>query len=212
MNQSGDGFLNKVFDEIFARSGLSYRFVSTPGARALVGANDGTYDGDAARTVSAVKKFPNLVTVPEPVITVVFAGVSLGKRLVLRTPEDFRNYSVGYIRGWEIAEHLFSDYENIEVLRSPDLLMNMLAQGRIDVAFLTLAPAFHIARTADQTTGQDPRLTDLKISEFRVHHDLYIHLNRQHADLVPVLANALKSMKADGRYDEIMDGYSPEEH
>lgn len=202
VNDTGDGYLDKVFDEMFARVGRSYRFEVAPGTRALVGANNGTFDGNAARIGRFVENFPNLITVPEPVISVVFAAITRGNEAEIRRLEDVGDRTVGYVRGWLLAEKLFAEHQNIEVVPDAEIVMKMLAEDRIDVAFLVVAPALHIA----DNIGLD----DLVVTELRFEHDMFIYLNKTHAELAPLLAKALKSMKADGTYGRLMTGYYPE--
>lgn len=200
--EARDGYLDRVFTEMFARLGLSYRFEAMPGARALAGANDGTFDGDSARVAKAAKNYPNLMRVPEPIISVVFAAVTLRDDIRIETLSDLSGLSVGYVRGWKFSEKLLVHHEIIEVVRSAEILMRMLAERRIDVAFLAVAPAFHLA---DELGVRGLRATQLRFKK-----DLFVHLNLKHADLVPLLDGTLRVMKADGSYDAIMRGYNPE--
>ncbi len=45
------------------------------------------------------------------------------------------------MRGWRIAEQIFAGSQNAVAVRNPDGLLDVLAAKRIDIAFLTIAPA-----------------------------------------------------------------------
>ena len=202
VTKTADGYLDRILDEMFARVGLKHRIEIVPGRRGLDGANTGLYDGDAARIDSVGHGFPDLIMLPEPVIPVVFAGQMLTDASAIRTPADFNDYRLGYIRGWKIAERLFADHPDAVAVRNADVLMRMLANHRIDVAFMTIAPARHLAKNL----GIAPPMA----TEFRVQRDLFLFLNPRHKALVPDLTAALRAMKADGTYDTILAGYMPE--
>lgn len=204
VTETGDGYLDRIFNEVFARLGYTYRFEAMPGARALAGANDGTFDGDTARVANAVKDYPNLIRVPEPVISVMFAAVTLKDEIKISKVSDLNGHSVGYVRGWKFFEKLLARHETVEVVRTAEMLMRMLAEGRVDVAFLSVAPALHIA--------DEMGIDSLVVTELRFKKELFVHLNLKHADLVPLMDATLKAMKADRSYGEIMADYTPEGH
>ena len=187
---------------MFARLELSYRFEAMPGARALAGANDGTFDGDSARVANAAKNYPNLIRVPEPVISVVFAAITLRNDIRIEELSDLSSLSVGHVRGWKYSEKLLTYHKNVEIVRTAEILMRMLAEGRIDVAFLAVAPAFQLADKMN--------ISGLIVTDLRFNKDLFVHLNQKHAKLVPLMDETLRSMKADGSYEAIVRGYNPE--
>jgi polar amino acid transport system substrate-binding protein len=202
VNADGTGYLNRIFDEMFARIDQAYSIQIAPGRRGLDGASSGLFDGDAARVEEVSNKFPDLMMLPEPVIPTVFAGQMLTDGSAIRTLADFSAYRVGYIRGWKIAETLFADHRDAIAVRNAEVLMRMLANHRIDVAFMTIAPARHLAKSQ----GIAPPFA----TDFRVQRDLFLFLNQRHEGLVPPLTAALRAMKADGTYDAILAGYLPE--
>ncbi len=146
---NGDGFLDRIAREMFDRAGLKFELLKLPSARGLALSNAGLLDGELARIDIRTSLFPNLQKLPDPLIDVVFAGLYLRDDINASTLEDFRHYRVGYIRGWVIAETLFADYANATATGSVNQLMDMLEADRIDIAFMTVAPARYLANSRE---------------------------------------------------------------
>lgn len=197
---AGDGYLDKLYDEWFARDGLRAELVAVPAARGLVNANAGLFDGDAARIELDSSLYPNLHRIPEPVIAVVFSGLHFDSDIInVKTPVDFAQYRVGYVRGWRIAERLFGGFADAIAVRNAESLLEMLAANRLDIVFLTVAPARNIARRKNMKL--------LSTTDFKIEKQLFLQLHSSHRNLIPELTDTLKAMKADGSYDLIMDEY-----
>lgn len=196
------GYLDKLYAEWFSRAGLHAELLAVPAARGLENANAGIYDGDAARTEIDSSLYPHLHRVPEPLARIYLHGFHIDPDISVRTVDDFRQYRVGYVRGWRAVERLFDGMDNTVALRDADGLMDMLAAGRLDIAFLTLVPARQLAH--------ERNLGSLKETEFSIEEDQYLYLNAKHLDKIPRLTEALRLMKSDGSYDAIMADYIAE--
>ena len=199
---AGNGYLDKLYAEWFSRAGLQAELLAVPAARGLENANAGIYDGDAARTEIDSSLYPHLHRVPEPLSRIFLHGFHIDPDISVRTVDDFRQYRVGYVRGWRAVERLFEGEDNAVALRDVGGLMDMLAAGRIDIAFLTLVPARRLAH--------ERNLKPLKETEFSIEKKQFLYLNAKHLDKIPGLTKALRLMKADGSYDAIMADYIAE--
>ena len=194
-----DGYLDKLYEEWFERAGLQVQLFNTPAARGLENANSGIVSGDAARIDIDNSLYPNLLRVPEPVIEVIFSGLYTDPEVNVRSQADYRKYRVGYVRGWRIAERLFEGEANAIAVRTSDNLLDMLAVDRLEIAFMTVAPARELARKK--------KMKFLNRTDFVIRKNLYLHLHSSHGDKVPRMTEILREMKSDGSYDRIMSGY-----
>lgn len=194
-----DGYLNRLVIELFGRADYSVEFIDLPPRRAIANANNGLHDGDAARDIVLSETAKNLRPMSSPIFPVDFVGLYLDPDIRVEKPEDYTGYSVGYIRGWHIAEKLFEDHPNAIAVSTPGNLLRLLKEDRIDVAFLTRAPGQFIADQND--------IEDLKFTSYSVRQDFFVYLNIRHILLLPKLDSLLEEMRADGTYDEIMAGY-----
>ena len=62
--------MSGIYKEAFSRLGYGFKLVSQPGERAMIDANQGRVDGEAARIMNIDnKKYANLITVPHPITT-----------------------------------------------------------------------------------------------------------------------------------------------
>lgn len=200
----GEGFLDVLSAEWFARSGLDVKLVAMPAERGLADANAGLLDGELVRVELPQVLYPNLRQVPEPVIQVSLAGFTIDRKLDVGSLADLDHYRVGYIRGWKMLETLLENHPHATPARKVENLLEMLENERIDVALLSVVPTRYLMDSKD-IEG----LIDL---DFRIARDSYLYLHSRHSDLIPLLVNTLKAMKQDGSYDAIMAGYIAENH
>lgn len=199
---AGDGYLDKLYAEWFPRAGWRAEMVVGPAARGLENANAGLIDGEVARISVDSTLYPNLQKVPESVIQVVFSGLYSDPSISVKTPNDFRKYRVGYVRGWRIAERLFEGFDSVIAVRNAESLVDMLAANRLDIVFMTVATA----RTLAGMKNMEP----LHTTGFRIEKNLFLYLHSSHHKKISRLTEALKSMKSDGSYDAIMAEYDVE--
>ncbi len=199
---AGDGYLDKLYAEWFSRAGLRAEMVVAPAARGLENANAGLIDGEVARISVDSTLYPNLQKIPEPVIQVNFSGLYSDPSISVKTHTDFRKYRVGHVRGWRIAERLFEGFDNVIAVRNAESLIDMLAANRLDIVFMTVAPARTLARVK--------HVKQLHTTEFRIEKYLFLYLHSSHHDKISIMTETLKSMKSDGSYDAIMAEYEVE--
>ena len=65
--KNGTGLYNLLLQEIFRRLEMDYELVWLPAKRSLADTNNGTYDGNLARTAMIEQKNPSLLRIPKPV-------------------------------------------------------------------------------------------------------------------------------------------------
>ncbi len=191
----GQGFYDRLVPAWFARLGLTARCVRLPSERALINANAGIDDGNIARIKGLEKKYPNLVRVPEAVVTFDFMAFSRVGEFPVQGWESLAPYDVGYITGWKILEKNITRARSITRVRGPVQLFELLARGRADVVVFDRWGGLWRLRHGDVRA----RMVEPPLAT----RQLYLYLNRRHAALVPKLAEALRAMKADGSYARI---------
>lgn len=192
----GDGPVDRVILEMFARIGLPARLVPMPYERSLVEASAGTIDGESSRLVGLERLYPGLVMVPESTYTQDFSAFAARPGIRLDGGwESLAPYHVGYLIGWKVLEENVTG-ESVTTVPDAKSLFAMLAHGRIDIAVYERISGAHLARDLGMTGiyALEPPLLSQK---------LYLYLNTKHEALVPALAKALRDMKADGTYAAI---------
>ncbi len=191
-----NGYIDLIAKEAFARANVGLVYQPTTVRRGMFGTATGGFDGFIAAPIMAAPQLKPLVRVLEPIFASIAGGVFLRDGIEINTLSDFSKYRVGYPKACKRAAMLLKDVPDKYAAHSPALLMEMLAQNRIDVAYIFFSQARHIA--------SERKTTELKFSKYMNYSRLYINLNSKHAEIAPELARAIRSMKVDGTYFEIL--------
>ena len=194
--ETGDGFLDLVAAEAFRRAGLHLKMLRVSPERALLNANAGIEDGVSARIAGLEKNYPNLVRVPEKVLDFPFVAFSRQTKLTNASWDALASVSVGHIHGWKIFEQSLKPGTPVTVVDDAGQLFTMLDKSRIDVAlyerWLGLA-------LVEKMGIKNIHVVEPALAE----REMFIYLNKRHADKVPAIAAALRAIKADGTYSRI---------
>jgi len=195
-----DGMLDLIVKGAFARIGANVALQQLPSERGLVMADAGQVDGDANRISGLEAAYPNLLRVPESNMTYEFTAFALRPDVRVRHWDDLRHYAVAYIIGWKIYDENVRASSTVKVA-TPENLFALLRAGRVDVVLYYRLGGLHYGRKLGLANlhALDPPLAT---------REMYMYLNRRHADLVPRLADALRDMKKDGGYQRIVAPFS----
>lgn len=194
--EAGDGFLDRVVEEAFRRAGLRLKMVRVSPERALLNANSGIEDGVSARIAGLEKNYPNLVRVPEKVLDFPFVAFTRQAKLTSANWETLSSVSVGHIQGWKIFEQSLKPGTSTTIVDTAEQLFTMLDKNRIDVALYERWLGLALAK---KMGIKDIRVIEPALAD----REMFIYLNKRHADKVPAIITALRSLKADGSYTRI---------
>ena len=194
--ETGDGFLDRVLEEAFRRAGFRLKMVRVSPERALLNANSGIEDGVSARIAGLDKNYPNLVRIPEKVLDFPFVAFAQQAKLSNASWDTLATASVGHIHGWKIFEQNLKPGTSTTVVDTAEQLFTMLDKNRIDVALYERWLGLALAK---QMGIKNIRVVEPALAD----REMFIYLNKRHADKVPAIATALRSLKADGSYTRI---------
>jgi len=198
-------FARAFYKEAFGRMGYRFSMIALPSERALIESNAGRIDGEVARIgdLNADGAHPNLIRVDEVAAVVEVAAYGRKPIIGLAGWEAMfqRRCRIAYEKGLKLFEKKIPAwYPDNLIQPTMDLiqLCRLLAADRADVGI-----AFPI-----QIDGV------LQREEFRnagIHKigalekvKAYPYLHRKHAHLVPELEAAIRAMKADCVYEQIL--------
>ncbi len=190
--------LELLSQEAFRRIGQDMRIVGHPSERSLQLANQGEIDGEGLRVAGLSQQYPNLVQVPERFIGISFVAFTKDAMINLdRGWESLKPHRVAFITGWKMFEANATGARSVTKVEKPEQLFRMLESGRIDLALYTRADGVALIRSMGLASIAPvvPALKEV---------DMYLYLNRRHEALVPRIAEALRTMKADGTYNRIL--------
>ena len=187
------GLVDVVATEAFRRAGLRLKLVRLPAERALINANVGIEDGEVSRVAGIDKLYPNLVQVPEKLVDHHFVAFARDASLRTASWDSLRPYTVGYIRGYKIIEKNIPPGTETFTANDAEQLLTMLDKGRIDIAVYRRWEGTALA----QKMGiRDVRIVEPSLAETGI----YVYLHRKHVDKVPLIASALRDIRAEGLF------------
>jgi len=196
-NMASFSELSAIYTEAFRRMGYGFKLISQPGERAMIDANEGTVDGEAARIMNIdKKKYPNLVRVPHLILTVKDGAYSTDHSIKIDGWQSLADkpYRVGLLKGIKSVEQklpLYVDRTNIVTLTDLEQCLKMLLAKRIDLFIVGTL----IEESAVMQSGAYREIKCVGIVETKL---TYPWLHKRHQNLVQPLADTLKTMKAEG--------------
>ena len=196
--------MSLIYTEVFKRLGYNFKLVDLPGERAMVDANSGVLDGEAARIGYLESgNYPNLIRVAEPIIVIKDGAYSADTSIRINGWESLRgkDYKVGNLTGTKSVEQklpLYVEEERRVNLTGFEQSLKMLQARRIDI--------FIITTLAEETAPMNsPAYSDIKRVGIVEEKICYPWLHKKHKALTAPLADTLKAMKADGTYQKLSE-------
>jgi polar amino acid transport system substrate-binding protein len=195
-NAEGTGMLDRILLEAFDRMGRTAEIIYTPTHQSLIDVNAGVLDGEINRIAGMEARYPNLRRVPEPNMTMEFVAFTRHP-IVIDDWESIRDLNIGIVRGWLILEEHTADFPSVTTVPTERELFNMLRRDRIDVALYARLTGYSVLRELgiEGITHVEPPLAE---------RDMFLYVHKRHETLVQDIADALRAMKADGTYAEIV--------
>lgn len=186
----------RVLTEAYEELGYMVVIWKLPAERALILANDGMVDGEAARVPVIEAEYPNLVRVPTPIY------INRIAVLTKRTEYDpsmgfggLAGYRLSIRNGYKFLEKMTKGMDCHEV-SSYEKLLTLLKSGRVDFA---LAEYFDILPTLAKVPLDRIKVLDKPLAI----NPMYHYLHRKHEKLVPEINAVLRRMDAQGRMEII---------
>lgn len=188
----GTGFFDVLFQEIGRRAGFKVMVVQQPDKRSLDLTNRGVNDADGPRIPGLERQYPNLVRVDEPlVVAELVAFARKGTRYAHWG--DLAGKQAALPVNWSAPEGKLPDSTQIVEVISSHQGMAMLDVGRIEAAMtLLVIGRREIAEHGFARVDPDPPVLHKQ--------PLYLYLHKKHADLIPAINEALRTMKEDGTW------------
>ncbi len=198
-NPGHTGTLDLVYKELSRRVGIKFVLQYVPAERALINANSGMDDGEAARASGAEIEtlYPNLIEVPGSLFKYNMVVFTRHANFTVAGPESLKPYHVGVIRGWKILERGVAGSRSFIAVADDEQLFALLDRSRVDVVV--------IDSTLGLKTVKTMGLKNIHLLQPPLYQG-YWHpfLNKKYAALAPKIAAALTDMERDGTSQRIV--------
>lgn len=191
--------IQSLTEELFKRNQIPLKFQVLPNQRALINANNGDDDGEAARIYELNRYYPNLFPTDESIHAIEIMLVSK-RNIALSRSDSFDSLHVGVIRGMKIAEMQAAEKKPLSLIKTNDALslLNMLNTGRLDIALIDRISLLDTLQKMGQKTDGYYMFHPPYIQR-----KLHFHLHKKHQHLLPQFSQTIQEMKADGRFSQI---------
>ena len=164
----------------------------------LLNVNEGIVDGDVGRVAGMEKKYPNMISVPVPVIKYEMVIFSRNVDFKVAGSESIKPYNIGLVRGWKILEQASSGAKSVTAVESGEQLFRMLDATRIDLALLDKLQGLHFLKMLN-IRGVKVLKPNLLEGQW------YLYLNKKHEALIPRITAELSRMEREGVIKSIYD-------
>ncbi len=191
-----NGFIDRLYQELGRRTGLTFKIQPLPAERTLSNANSGIDDGDVCRIAGLDKTYPNLVQATEPILSYKMKVFSRSVDFTVNGADSLKPYDVGILTGWKIIERTVVGTRSLSSVETVDQLIKMLQNKKVDIIV--------IEEMQGRAMMAKMGANNLKILEpALIEGQWYPYLNKKHADLIAPITAAIRSMKQDGTYQKI---------
>jgi len=194
-------FVEIITLEAFKRAKLKINFQGLPNKRALINANNGIDDGDAARIWEISDYYPNLVRVPVQNSKIDIVVLSK-KRNIIKDVSDLSKFNVGVIHGMKIAVVLAEKANPLSLYKAKEYksLIKLLSQDRLDLVITNRIGIYEHREYLEHNKFyilDKPLLT----------RPLYLHLHKKNSAYILALEKAYTSIHKDGTYEKLYNKF-----
>jgi polar amino acid transport system substrate-binding protein len=188
-NEAGTSSALELVREAYRRIGIALQTKVMPGERSIREADSGVTDGETIQFSGIEALYPNLMRVPEPVITLDLVAVSTGLDFPVKGWSSLSPYRLCVVRGMKAVES-GAHGQRILLVNSLASAMASLQAGRCELTVFA-APTWQDVDRLNLGTFHELSPAVAAVS-------FYHYVNRRNADLIPGLAAALAAMRRDG--------------
>jgi polar amino acid transport system substrate-binding protein len=193
-------FAAQVLKIAYERANIPMTLKVIPGKRALILAQAGEVDGDVGRIKTIPEQYPNLVVVPTPLVHFTAYAYGIDPTIQVNSWSDLRNYRVGSKRGSQYSE-VGTQGMNRELFNDFDKMLEMLVNGRIDVAIAAQTEIKPLLTT--RYSGKNIHVLGSPVFEAPLYHVLH----KSHQALIPELNTVLTQMQSTGELDALFQAF-----
>ncbi|NKF49060.1 transporter substrate-binding domain-containing protein [Shewanella sp. WXL01] len=182
-----------VFKQISQQLELPVEVELIPAKRAEREVNLGDAAGEIMRIYAYGVDNSNVIRVPTPYYSLKTTAFALkdnphAQRLV----NNINQANIGVVHGGKHTSHYVHSAKSVIQVSSTEQMMKLVRYKRVDLALTSYLDGLQFLKH-NSIHGIVPLKSDV------ASHNLYIYLNHQHADLVPLFDDKIKQLKRTGQ-------------
>jgi len=188
-----------VLTRIYANMGIDISITPLPAKRAQMEAVTGRSVGEIMRIYTYGIENPTVRRVPTPYYYLeTMAFINPNSLIKITSKNDLRNYTLAKVRGVKHTNNITVGMENVINLNSTEQVMRFVSAGRADVG---------LTNTVDGLmTISKLNLSLVPIEKPLATLDLFNYIHKDYIDLVPLVNEKIKEMKASGELTRVIEG------
>jgi len=186
-----------IMSQIYQRLGHSMTLVNYPPKRSLIEVNNGSANGELARSSLVEARYPNLIRIPYAIGTIKLVTIQVKNNPPIQQLAELKNHRVGVLRGYAMAEKM-SEHLTREIYNDLAGLFQGLMHGRVDVIFFSRLGAKHFIKKF-KLEGK-LAISEKAFKEIPLYH--YMHTNS--ANIAQTLEDEMKKMQATGELQALI--------
>ncbi len=198
---SGDGqkMAAHVLTKVYQSIGIDIGVDPAPAKRAEQLASSGQTDGEILRVWSYGVDNPSVLRVPTPYYSLrTMAFVKKGSDVIINHLDDLKKYKLIKVRGFKHTDSITKGIDGVFVLDGSQQMMRFLDNERADIALTSFLSGELTLKRMDIS---DIVAYEKPLAELPLYH--YIHKNN--ADLVPIIDQKFKQIKANGELRRLFE-------
>ncbi len=186
-----------ILQKAYQNAGIPMKFKIMPSNRSLILANDGMFDGDAARIDQITEKYSNLRQVPTPLMPIDSYAFGIDPSMEVNQWSDLQDLRIGLKYGLRYMD-INTEGMQREFFSSFETAFEMLVAHRIDVVICSEVQAQIVIQKYFQGNNIH------KLGEAVYQAPLYHFLHQKHTDLIPTIDKYIQELYDSGQHEELL--------
>lgn len=189
------GLSSLILDEAYQSIDIPIKVTPFPGKKSLISAHMGLVDGEVSRVDDQGQGSPNMLMIPEAINYYETAVFTKQVDVVVSDWQSLEPYRIGVTLGARTAQQHTKSFQRIMSPTYPQLFI-MLDQNQVE---LVVSPLINGLAVVQQMQLRELRPLDNALGKVELFH----YLHKKHADLIPLITEAIRRMKRTGEIDHL---------
>jgi len=195
----GQKIAAKILKKAYEQAAISVSFEFKSFQQSLIDSNSGLNDGEISRVDEISNKFPNLIKIPVPIMSVDAVVFSKDTSIELSSWADLKGRDFMVIRGTKFIEKATKGYSK-SYADTFDEAMRSLHKGKVD---MVVVPKIGGVYSIYENGYKDIHIVSLSLQSLALYH--FVH--KKNRDLISKVTPFLEKMQRESKMRSIKEKY-----